>query len=85
MAGTIAMNKSQQEILDRVFEMLGEHFDHVVVAVGSYEDDEDKQYTTAASFSGGVASAVGLCRLYSSKWTQEHLWGSGGEDEEENE
>lgn len=68
-----AMNESQQQAIDRVFEILGEHFDHVVIAVGTY--DEDKQYTTAASFSGGVAAAIGLCKLYETKWTKEHLWG----------
>jgi hypothetical protein len=67
------MNQSQQEAIDRVFEILSEHFDHVVIAVGTY--DEDKQYTTAASFTGGVAAAIGLCKLYEAKWTKEHLWG----------
>jgi hypothetical protein len=55
------MNQPQQETIDRVFELLSEHFDHVVIAVGTY--DEDKQYTTAASFTGGVAAAIGLCKL----------------------
>lgn len=74
------MNESQQEAIDRVFEILSEHFDHVVIAVGAY--DEDKQYTTAASFTGGVASALGLCKLYSAKWTKEHLWGPDEEEED---
>jgi hypothetical protein len=64
------MNQSQQDVMDRVFELLSEHFDHVVVAVGTY--DEDKQYTTAASYTGGVAPAIGLCKLYEKKWTKEH-------------
>jgi len=72
------MNQPQQETIDRVFEILSEHFDHVVIAVGAY--DEDKQYTTAASFTGGVAAAIGLMKLYETKWTKEHLWGP---DEEE--
>ena len=38
------MNQSQQQAIDRVFEILSEHFDHVVIAVGTY--DEDKQYTS---------------------------------------
>jgi hypothetical protein len=67
------MNQAQQQAIDRVFEILSEHFEHVVIAVGTY--DEDKQYTTAASFSGGVAAAIGLCKLYEKKWTKEHLWG----------
>ena len=67
------MNQSQQQAIDRVFEILSEHFDHVIIAVGTY--DEDKQYTTAASFTGGVAAAIGLCKLYEAKWTKEHLWG----------
>lgn len=67
------MNLSQQQAIDRVFEILSEHFDHVIIAVGTY--DEDKQYTTAASFTGGVAAAIGLCKLYEAKWTKEHLWG----------
>ena len=74
------MNESQQEAIDRVFEILSEHFDHVVMAVGSY--DEDKQYTTAASFTGGVAAALGLCKLYSAKWTKEHLWGADEDADE---
>lgn len=74
------MNESQQQAVDRAFEILSEHFDHVVIAVGTY--DEDKQYSTAASFTGGVAAAIGLCRLYESKWTQEHLWGTEEDDEE---
>ncbi len=73
------MNQSQQEAIDRVFETLSEHFEHVVIAVGTY--DEDKQYTTAASFTGGVAPAIGLCKLYEAKWTQEHLWGSDSEED----
>ena len=72
------MNQPQQETIDRVFELLSEHFDHVVIAVGTY--DEDKQYTTAASFTGGVAAAIGLCKLYEAKWTKEHLWGPDDED-----
>ena len=50
--------------------------DHFLV--GTY--DEDKQYTTAASFTGGVAAAIGLCKLYEAKWTKEHLWGPDEED-----
>jgi hypothetical protein len=72
------MNQSQQDVMDRVFELLSEHFDHVIVAVGTY--DEDKQYTTAASYTGGVAPAIGLCKLYEKKWTKEHLWGADDED-----
>jgi hypothetical protein len=73
-----SMNQSQQDVMDRVFELLSEHFDHVIVAVGTY--DEDKQYTTAASYTGGVAPAIGLCKLYEKKWTKEHLWGPDDED-----
>jgi hypothetical protein len=72
------MNAAQQEVLDKVIELLGEHFDHAVVAVGWY--DEDKQYSTTATYSGGVAPALGLCSLYKTKWQKEHLWGA---DEEE--
>jgi hypothetical protein len=75
------MNQSQQDAVDRAFEILSEHFDHVVLAVGAY--DEDRQYTTAASFTGGVAPALGLCQLYTAKWTREHLWGDSGAEEEE--
>lgn len=75
------MNQSQQDAVDRAFEILSEHFDHVVLAVGTY--DEDRQYTTAASFTGGVAAALGLCKLYSAKWTREHLWGDNGAEEED--
>lgn len=72
------MTPSQQDAVDRAFEILSEHFDHVVLAVGVY--NEDKQYTTAASFTGGVAPALGLCKLYSAKWTKEHLWGADVEE-----
>ena len=72
------MNAAQQQILDKVIELLSEHFDHAVVAVGWY--DEDKQYSTTATYSGGVAPALGLCKLYETKWQKEHLWGV---DEEE--
>src|SRR4051794_105674 len=75
------MNLSQQQAIDRVFEILSEHFDHVVIAVGTY--DEDKQYTTAASFTGGVAAAIGLCKLYETKWTKEHLWGPDEHDDDD--
>jgi hypothetical protein len=68
-----AMNAAQQEVLDKVIELLSEHFDHAVVAVGWY--DEDKQYSTTATYSGGVAPALGLCKLYETKWQKEHLWG----------
>ena len=67
------MHEAQQQAIDRVFEILSEHFDHVVIAVGTY--DEDKQSPTAASYTGGVACAIGLCKLYEKKWTKEHLWG----------
>ena len=67
------MTEAQQQMIDRAFEMLSEHFDHVVIAVGTY--DEDKQYTTTASYYGGVAPAIGLCKLYEKRWTKEHLWG----------
>jgi hypothetical protein len=69
-----AMTEAQQQMIDKAFEMLSEHFDHVVIAVGTY--DEDKQYTTTASYYGGVAPAIGLCKLYENRWTKEHLWGS---------
>src|SRR5206468_10743659 len=52
------MNTAQQEVLDKVIELLSEHFDHAIVAVGCY--DEDKQYSTTATYSGGVAPAIGL-------------------------
>jgi hypothetical protein len=71
------MNTAQQQAIDRCFEILSEHFEHVVISVGTY--DEEKQYTTAASFSGGVAAAIGLCKLYEKKWTKEHLWGPDDE------
>ena len=58
----------QQQMIDKAFEMLSEHFDHVVIAVGTY--DEDKQYTTTASYYGGVAPAIGLCKLYENRWTK---------------
>ncbi len=67
------MNAAQQEVLDKVIELLSEHFDHAIVAVGCY--DEDKQYSTTATYSGGVAPALGLCKLYETKWQKEHLWG----------
>ena len=73
------MHEAQQQAIDKVFEILSEHFDHVVIAVGTY--DEDKQYTTAASYTGGVAAAIGLCKLYEKKWTKEHLWGPDEEME----
>ena len=68
-----SMNTAQQQVLDKVIELLSEHFDHAVVAVGCY--DEDKQYSTTATYSGGVAPALGLCKLYETKWQKEHLWG----------
>ena len=67
----------QQQMIDKAFELLSEHFDHVVIAVGTY--DEDKQYTTTASYYGGVAPAIGLCKLYEKRWTKEHLWGPDDE------
>jgi hypothetical protein len=67
------MTEAQQQMIDKAFEMLSEHFDHVVIAVGTY--DEDKQYTTTASYYGGVAPAIGLCKLYEKRWIKEHLWG----------
>ncbi len=67
------MNAAQQEVLDKVIELLSEHFDHAIVAVGCY--DEDKQYSTTATYSGGVAPAIGLCKLYETKWQKEHLYG----------
>ena len=29
------MNQAQQQAIDRVFEILSEHFEHVVIAVGT--------------------------------------------------
>src|SRR5205814_1926940 len=72
-----SMTEVQQQMIDRAFELLSEHFDHVVIAVGTY--DEDKQYTTTASYYGGVAPAIGLCKLYEKRWTKEHLWGPDDE------
>ena len=72
------MSEAQQDVLEKVMELLGEHFDHAIVAVGWY--DEDKQYTTNAAYTGGVAPALGLCRLYDAKWTKEHLWGADDDD-----
>ncbi|MDB6151303.1 MAG: hypothetical protein JWQ44_2751 [Chthoniobacter sp.] len=69
----LLMTEAQQQMIDKAFELLSEHFDHVVIAVGTY--DEDKQYTTTASYYGGVAPAIGLCKLYEMRWTKEHLWG----------
>ena len=37
------MTEVQQQMIDKAFELLSEHFDHVVIAVGTY--DEDKQVT----------------------------------------
>jgi hypothetical protein len=71
------MTEAQQQMIDKAFEMLSEHFDHVVIAVGTY--DEDKQYTTTASYYGGVAPAIGLCKLYEKRWIKEHLWGPDDE------
>jgi len=71
------MTEVQQQMIDKAFELLSEHFDHVVIAVGAYDDD--KQYTTTALYSGGVAPAIGLCKLYEKRWTKEHLWGPDDE------
>ena len=73
-----SMTEVQQQMIDKAFELLSEHFDHVVIAVGTY--DEDKQYTTTASYYGGVAPAIGLCKIYEHRWTREHLWGSDDEE-----
>jgi hypothetical protein len=70
-----AMTEVQQQMIEKAFELLSEHFDHVVIAVGTY--DEDKQYTTNATYYGGVAPAIGLCKLYENRWTKE--WGSDDE------
>jgi hypothetical protein len=76
---SLPMTEAQQQKIDQAFEMLSEHFDHVVIAVGTY--DEDKQYTTTASYYGGVAPAIGLCKLYEKRWTKEHLWGPDDEQD----
>ena len=67
------MNAAQQQVLDKVKELLSEHFDHAIVAVGWY--DEDKKYSTTAAYSGGVAPALGLCKLAEMTWQKEHLRG----------
>ena len=68
------MTEAQQQMIDKAFQILTEHFDHVVIAVGT--DDEDKIYRTTACYYGGVAPAIGLCKLYENRWTKEHLWGA---------
>jgi hypothetical protein len=73
------MTEVQQQMIDKAFELLSEHFDHVVIAVGTY--DEDKQYMTTANYYGGVAPAIGLCKLYEKRWIKDHLWGSDDEME----
>lgn len=62
------MDPSQTEAVNRAFEILGEHFDHVVIAVGTY--DEDKQYTTSASYTGESPQRLGsvVC-MRRSGWT----------------
>jgi hypothetical protein len=77
---TTLMNQSQQDAVDRAFEILSEHFDHVVLAVGAY--NKDRQCSTTASFTGGVAPALGLCQLDTARWTREHLWGDSSEEKE---
>ncbi len=69
-----AMTEVQQQMIDKAFDILTEHFDHVVIAVGTH--DEEERYTTTAGYYGGVAPAIGLCKLYEQRWTKEHLWGS---------
>ena len=73
------MTEAQQQMIDKAFDILSEHFDHVVIAVGT--NDENERYTTTAGYYGGVAPAIGLCKLYENRWTKEHL--SGVDDEME--
>lgn len=84
------MNTAQQEVLDKVIELLSEHFDHAVVAVGCY--DEEKQYVTSATYaeaspphsasassmrpSGRRSTCGGRTKNISSPWKKGDLWKS---------
>jgi hypothetical protein len=67
------MTDAQQQVLQKVHDLLGEHFEHVVLIVGSY--DEDKRYSTSGHWHGGLAPAIGLCNIYQQKWQIDHLRG----------
>jgi hypothetical protein len=75
------MNEAQSDVLHKVADLLGEHFDHAAVVIGFYDDQ--KLYNTAGIYHGGVAPAIGLCQLYIEKWSKTHLYGSEEEVDDE--
>lgn len=55
-----ALNKHQQDALERAYDLLGEHFDHAVIITG-WDVDSTAAMAYKLIFKGGSLSALGLC------------------------
>jgi hypothetical protein len=53
------MNKSQEDALDKINQLLSEHFEHSVICVG-FKNEDDKTTGFEINYSGGWIPARGL-------------------------
>lgn len=63
MATDFKWPESQQQALERAYELLGEHFDSVVIIVASEHIETGEEQTSEAKellFKGGYAASLGL-------------------------
>lgn len=58
------MTAKQKEILDHVFDLMGEHFDAFAVVYDIADIDDKGTHATGGQFHGGEATAVGMLRCY---------------------
>ncbi len=52
--------QAQQEALQKVFEIIGEHFDGALVVVNSEADDGQSRSITNIFWTGGYLAALGM-------------------------
>lgn len=56
-----ALTLAQQQALEKAYDLLGEHFDHVLIAISTEYAQEDGMVATRVFWKGGPIPAIGLC------------------------
>ena len=67
------MTEAQKECLDKVENLLGEHFDSYVVCVDNADINDAGDHYTGGIWHGGHAMAAGLCELQKARIVHDSL------------
>ena len=71
---------AQREALCKAWDMLCEHFEHVIVVLATTPPDDPCATVFDCNYHGGFANAIGLAERAKHKWLTEAMGGQDLED-----